>query len=181
MIERLGAGGMGVVYKAFDTKLNRLVALKFLPEQLRQDPDLKERLTEEARAASSLDHPNIVVIHEIGEADGDLFIAMAFHEGTTLRARMSGPVAVGDALQFAGQIASGLAKAHEHGILHRDVKPSNVVVDKDVVRIIDFGLAGPPTSPLASKQERAELRCTCPPSKRPVNRSMPVLICGASA
>jgi eukaryotic-like serine/threonine-protein kinase len=142
IIERLGAGGMGVVYKAFDTKLNRLVALKFLPEQLRQDPDLKERLTQEARAASALDHPNIVVVHEIGEADGDLFIAMAFHEGATLRARMSGPVAVEDALRIAGQIASGLAKAHEHGILHRDVKPSNVVVAKDgIVRIIDFGLA----------------------------------------
>jgi serine/threonine-protein kinase len=142
ILERLGAGGMGVVYKAFDTRLNRLVALKFLPHQLRHDPDLNERLTEEARAASALDHPNIVVIHEIGEAGDDLFIAMAFHEGATLRAKISGPMPVEEALRIARQVASGLAKAHENGIFHRDIKPANIVVAKDgIVRIIDFGLA----------------------------------------
>jgi serine/threonine protein kinase/dienelactone hydrolase len=142
ILERLGAGGMGVVYKAFDTKLNRLVALKFLPHQLRHDPDLKRRLTEEARAASALDHPNIVVIYEIGEADGELFISMAFHEGATLRARIDGPLPVEEALRIARQVASGLAKAHQHGIVHRDIKPSNIVVAEDgIVRIIDFGLA----------------------------------------
>ena len=142
ILERLGSGGMGVVYKAFDTKLNRLVALKFLPHRLRHDPDLKERLTDEARAASALDHPNIVVIYEIGEAGDDLFISMAFHEGATLRARIDGPLPVEEALRITRQVAIGLAKAHEHGIFHRDIKPGNIVVANDgIVRIIDFGLA----------------------------------------
>jgi tetratricopeptide (TPR) repeat protein len=148
VLEMLGAGGMGVVYKAFDTKLNRLVALKFLPPHLRHNDELKRRLKEEARAASTLDHPNIVVIHDIDEAPGgDLFIAMAFHEGVTLRARIAAEkngagLPVAEALHIARQIASGLAKAHERGILHRDIKPGNVIVAKDgVTRIIDFGLA----------------------------------------
>jgi len=148
VLEMLGAGGMGVVYKAFDPKLNRLVALKFLPPHLRQNDELKRRLKEEARAASTLDHPNIVVIHDIDEAPGgDLFIAMAFHEGVTLRARIAAEntdagLPVAEALHIARQIASGLAKAHERGILHRDIKPGNVIVAKDgVTRIIDFGLA----------------------------------------
>ncbi len=146
ILEMLGAGGMGVVYKAFDTKLDRHVALKFLPTHLRRNEELKRRLKEEARAASTLDHPNIVVIHDIDETpDGDLFIAMAFHEGATLRheieaAKSGMPVA--DALHIARQIALGLAKAHDRGILHRDIKPANVIVAKDgVARIIDFGLA----------------------------------------
>ncbi len=148
VLEMLGAGGMGVVYKAFDTKLNRLVALKFLPPHLRHNAELKRRLKEEAHAASTLDHPNIVVIHDIDEAPGgDLFIAMAFHEGVTLRARIGeekngAGLPAAQALHIARQIASGLAKAHERGILHRDIKPGNVIVAKDgVARIIDFGLA----------------------------------------
>jgi serine/threonine protein kinase len=134
---------MGVVYKAHDTKLNRTVALKFLPPDLRHNEDLKRRLTEEARAASALDHPNIVVIHEIDETpEGNLFIAMAFHGGATLRERIEGGIAPADALQIARQVASGLARAHEHGIFHRDIKPANIIVAKDgVARIIDFGLA----------------------------------------
>jgi len=143
IIEKLGAGGMGVVYKGHDTKLNRTVALKFLPPDLRHNEDLKRRLTEEARAASALDHPNIVVIHEIDETpEGDLFIAMAFHGGATLRERIEGGIAPADALQIARQVASGLARAHEHVIFHRDIKPANIIVAKDgVARIIDFGLA----------------------------------------
>jgi len=147
IVEMLGAGGMGVVYKAYDTKLERSVALKFLPPHLRHNPELKQRLKEEARAASTLDHPNIVVIHDIDETPGgDLFIAMAFHEGITLRERIERDkpqgLPVGEALQIARQIALGLAKAHENGILHRDIKPGNVIVAKDgVARIIDFGLA----------------------------------------
>ncbi|HTX34291.1 MAG TPA: protein kinase [Bryobacteraceae bacterium] len=146
ILEMLGAGGMGVVYKAFDTRLDRHVALKFLPPHLRSHPELKQRLKEEARAASTLDHPNIVVIHDIGETpDGDLFIAMAFHEGATLRDRIRaapGGLPVGEALQIARQIAAGLAKAHERGIFHRDIKPGNIIVANDgVTRIIDFGLA----------------------------------------
>jgi hypothetical protein len=141
--EEIGAGGMGVVYKALDTKLGRLVALKFLPPRLSHDNELKRRLSDEARAASALDHPNIVVIHEINETpDGDVFIAMAFHEGVTLRERIGAGLPVNASLQIARQVASGLARAHEHGIFHRDIKPSNVIVAKDgVARIIDFGLA----------------------------------------
>jgi dienelactone hydrolase len=142
ILEQLGAGGMGVVYKAVDTKLNRLVALKFLPAHMQHDPELKRQLIEEARAASALDHPNIVVIHDIEETGGDLFIAMTYHEGATLREKIAGGLDVKDALLIARQIAAGLAKAHDHGIFHRDIKPSNVIVAKDgVARIIDFGLA----------------------------------------
>jgi len=148
IIEKLGAGGMGVVYKALDTRLDRLVALKFLPPHMRHHEDLKRRLMEEARSASALDHPNIVVIHDIDEGpDGALFIAMAFHEGATLRERIGrdkagGGMPVADALEIARQIAAGLARAHENGIFHRDIKPGNIVVAKDgVARIIDFGLA----------------------------------------
>mgnify|MGYP000098687984 CR=1 FL=1 len=142
--EKIGTGGMGVVYKAVDTRLGRQVALKFLPPHLSHDAELKRRLSDEARAASTLDHPNIVVIHDIDETpDGDLFIAMAFHQGVTLRERIAaGKISLNEALQIAHQIASGLAKAHENGISHRDIKPGNVIVARDgVARIIDFGLA----------------------------------------
>ncbi len=148
ILEMLGAGGMGVVYKALDTKLDRLVALKFLPPHMRYDDELKRRLALEARAASALDHPNIVVIYEVNEApSGDMFIAMAFHEGVTLQDRIGQEkngegMPVAEALQIARQIASGLARAHERGIIHRDIKPSNVIIAKDgIARIIDFGLA----------------------------------------
>jgi formylglycine-generating enzyme required for sulfatase activity/tRNA A-37 threonylcarbamoyl transferase component Bud32/dienelactone hydrolase len=142
--ELLGAGGMGVVYKAFDTRLKRAVALKFLPPELKHDPQRKSRLIDEARAASALDHPNILVIYEIHETGDDLFIAMALHEGETLRGRMKEPLRVTEALRIARQVAAGLAKAHERGIFHRDIKPANIVVARNgVVRIIDFGLARP--------------------------------------
>jgi hypothetical protein len=141
--EEIGAGGMGIVYKAFDRKLGRLVALKFLPSHLSHDPELRMRLSGEARAASALDHPNIVVIHDIDETpDGEVFIAMTFHEGVTLREKIASGLGLPEALRIARQIASGLAKAHEHGIFHRDIKPGNIIVAKDgVARIIDFGLA----------------------------------------
>ncbi len=144
VLEKLGAGGMGVVYKAFDTKLGRLVALKFLAPHLSHDEELKKRLGEEARAASALDHPNIVVIHDIDEAPGgNVFIAMTFHEGVTLRERIAaGEMSPIEALKIARQVASGLAKAHENGIVHRDIKPGNIIVARDgIARIIDFGLA----------------------------------------
>jgi dienelactone hydrolase len=141
--EEIGAGGMGIVYKAFDTRLGRLVALKFLPPHLSHDTELRRRLSDEARAASALDHANIVVIHDIDETpEGDVFIAMAFHEGDTLREKISSGLELPEALRIARQVASGLARAHEHGIFHRDIKPSNIIVAKDgVPRIIDFGLA----------------------------------------
>ena len=141
ILEMLGAGGMGVVYKAFDSKLNRLVALKFLPVHVRQDEELKRQLKEEARAASALDHPNIVVIYDIDDT-GEMFISMAFHQGVTLREKIKEGLPLTGALRIARQIASGLAKAHESGIVHRDIKPGNIIVDSGgIARIIDFGLA----------------------------------------
>jgi len=149
ILEKLGGGGMGVVFKARDLKLDRLVALKFLPHHLvsleaESDRLLRERFVQEAKASSALDHPNIGVIYEIGETeDGETFIAMAYYEGETLRQKMGrGPLSLEEAISIAEQIARGLAKAHEHGIVHRDIKPANVIVTRDgVVKIIDFGLA----------------------------------------
>jgi len=143
VLELLGRGGMGEVYKALDTKLERMVALKFLPPHLSQETELKRRLKKEARTASALDHPNIVVVHDIGEAPGgEMFIAMAFHEGVTLREKIRAGLTTAEALRIARQIAAGLEKAHENRIFHRDIKPGNVIVAKDgVARIIDFGLA----------------------------------------
>ena len=135
---------MGVVYKAKDTKLGRMVALKFLAPQLTLDPDLRRRFVQEAKAASALDHPNIGYIHEINETDdGQLFIAMAYYEGDTLKDRIAqGPLSVDQAIDFAAQIAKGLAKAHEAEIVHRDIKPANILITEDnTVKIVDFGLA----------------------------------------
>jgi len=144
ILEKLGGGGMGVVYKAEDTKLKRTVALKFLPPDLTRDDDAKERFVHEAQAASALDHNNICTIHEIDETeDGQIFICMAYYEGETLKKRVtSDQLSVNSVIDIAIQIAQGLAKAHEHGITHRDIKPANVMITKDgVVKIVDFGLA----------------------------------------
>ncbi len=144
ILETLGGGGMGVVYKARDTKLDRTVALKFLPPYLSTDEEAKRRFIHEAKAASSLDHPNIGYIHEIGEADdGRLFIAMAYYAGETLKAKIArGALPVEEALGYAIQMAEGLGRAHEAGIVHRDVKPANVMVtERGRVKVMDFGIA----------------------------------------
>jgi serine/threonine protein kinase len=144
IIEKLGAGGMGVVYKAQDTKLMRAVALKFLPPELTRDPEAKQRFIHEAQAASALDHQNICTVHEIDEAeDGQTFIVMACYEGETLKAKIQkGPMKVEEATDIAIQVAQGLEKAHRKGIVHRDIKPANIFVTEDgVVKIVDFGLA----------------------------------------
>jgi eukaryotic-like serine/threonine-protein kinase len=144
ILEKLGEGGMGVVYKAEDTKLDRTVALKFLPSELTRDPEAKERFVQEAKAASALDHPNICNVHEIGETeDEQIFIAMACYEGETLRKKIErGAMALHEAIRVAIQVAEGLAKAQARGIVHRDIKPANVIVTDDgVAKILDFGLA----------------------------------------
>jgi tRNA A-37 threonylcarbamoyl transferase component Bud32 len=144
IIEELGKGGMGVVYKAEDIKLRRTVALKFLPPDLTRNTLAKERFVQEAQAASALDHNNICTIHEIDETEeGQLFIVMAFYEGKTLKKKIeSGLLEIDQVVDIALQVARGLAKAHEHGIIHRDIKPANIMLTQDgVAKVVDFGLA----------------------------------------
>ncbi len=144
ILEKVGEGGMGVVYRARDTKLGREVALKFLPPEFSASADLKERFNKEAQAASALDHPNICTIYAMEETDdGRLFIAMAYYEGETLKTRLKrGPLKVSEVADLGLQIATGLASAHERGIVHMDIKPANLMITRDgTVKILDFGLS----------------------------------------
>jgi non-specific serine/threonine protein kinase len=144
ILEKLGEGGMGVVYKAQDTKLKRTVALKFLPPALTRDSQAKQRFMQEAQAASALDHINICTIYEIDETeDGQLFISMAFYDGETVREKIDrGPLKVAQAVDIAAQVAEALREAHHKGIVHRDIKPANVMItSRGRVKIMDFGLA----------------------------------------
>ena len=161
VLEPVGDGGMGVVYRALDTRLGRPIALKFLKPRLDADVSAAERFRLEARAAGALEHPNICTIHDIGETDdGRLYLAMPLYDGETLERRIArGPLAVAEATDIAVQMLRGLAKAHARGIIHRDIKPANVFVTVDgVVKLLDFGIAkladvsltGPASRPLGT-------------------------------
>ena len=143
IVAEIGRGGMGVVYEAEDTKLRRTVALKFLSAHLLADPQQKARFIHEAQAAAVLDHPNISTIHEVHEADGQTFIVMAFIEGEDVRTKIgSGLMSLDEALDIAVQVAKGLTKAHSEGIVHRDIKPGNVIITREgQAKVVDFGLA----------------------------------------
>ncbi|MCP5120633.1 MAG: serine/threonine protein kinase, partial [bacterium] len=143
ILEKLGEGGMGVVYKGRDTKLNRFVAIKILPAEKVNNPERKRRFIQEARAASALNHPNIVTVYEIDEQDGVDFIAMEFVPGQTLDELIPRRgMRLDEVLKYSVPIADALAKAHSAGIVHRDVKPGNIIASEDgLVKVLDFGLA----------------------------------------
>src|SRR5678815_387471 len=152
LVEPIGAGGMGAVYKAYDNKLQRIVALKLLPSEYVSQDDRRKRFFQEARAASALSHPHILTIYEVGEDEGRPYIAMEYIEGETLRQKIkNNGLQVRETLDIAIQIATGLARAHELGIIHRDLKPENLMLSRDgYAKILDFGLAK-----LVAERERA--------------------------
>ena len=162
IVSALGAGGMGEVYKARDTRLDRTVAIKVLPASLAADPQFRERFDREARTISRLDHPNICALYDVGEQDGTSYLVMQYLEGETLESRLTkGALPLDPALQCAIQIADALDKAHRAGIVHRDLKPSNIMLTKTGAKLLDFGLAK--SSPVVAS-ESLSMQPTTPPN-----------------
>jgi eukaryotic-like serine/threonine-protein kinase len=159
----LGAGGMGEVYRAADTRLDRTVAIKVLPDHLAGDREFRERFEREARAVSSLNHPHICTLYDVGQQDGADFLVMEYLEGETLAARLArGPLSLDQALRYAIEIADALDKAHRRGIVHRDLKPGNVILTKSGAKLLDFGLAKLNVSAISSAP-LSTLTVTSPP------------------
>jgi len=155
VLEKIGQGGMGEVFLAQDTTLDRKVALKFLPEEMQQDSTSKKRFLREAKSAAALDHPYICHIHEVGEVEGKSFISMEYVQGETLKDKLAqGPLPLKDALEKATEVAEALEEAHKQGIVHRDVKPSNIMLTpQGHVKVMDFGLAKQVTHVEGQEQE----------------------------
>jgi eukaryotic-like serine/threonine-protein kinase len=144
ILSPLGAGGMGEVYRAKDTRLDRTVAIKVLPSHLSSNPQLKQRMEREARAISALQHPHICTLHDIGAQDGTDYLVMEYLEGQTLAARLEkGPLPLDQVLKIGIEVAQALDKAHRQGIVHRDLKPANIMLTKPGAKLLDFGLAKP--------------------------------------
>ena len=151
IVSSVGAGGMGEVYKARDSRLNRDVAIKILPEALAADPEYRERFEREARAVSSLNHPNICTVYDVGSQDGVDYLVMELLDGETLAARLAkGPLPLDQALRYGIEIADALSRAHRQGIVHRDLKPANIVLTKQGAKLLDFGLAKVGPAPSSS-------------------------------
>jgi serine/threonine protein kinase len=144
ILAEIGAGGMGIVYRARDTRLDRTVAIKVLPEQLSANSDVKQRFEREARAISSLQHANICTLYDVGSDNGAQFLVMEHLEGETLSQRLErGPIGLKELVKIGCEIADALDKAHRHGIIHRDLKPGNIMLTKSGAKLLDFGLAKP--------------------------------------
>src|ERR1035438_5980892 len=142
IVSPLGAGGMGEVYLARDTRLDRSVAVKILPSHLSKDPEAKQRFDREARTISSLNHPNICTLHDVGHQDGTDYLVMELLEGQTLAERLSkGPLPIDQVLKYGAEICDGLERAHRGGVVHRDLKPGNIMLTKTGAKLMDFGLA----------------------------------------
>src|SRR5262249_30189453 len=165
----IGAGGMGEVYKATDTRLDRTVAIKVLAPELAAQPEWRQRFEREAKTISTLNHPHICVLHDVGQQDGLDFLVMEFLEGETLAQRLAkGPLPLDDVLEYAIQIGDALDKAHRQGVIHRDLKPGNVMITKSGAKLLDFGLAklkDPPTRESVSRVPLSQLATRAPQSQ----------------